>query len=309
MNDRKWETDFAENVLQPDAQAGPNEMESQETVKQMRDTIVEGFRIPETDDTGQFDKAGEVYAQENGDGWKPEGAYAQENENEWLSGAGEQPEEAWNGEVWSGEMDPYETSGAPILQCRDLSCRFGRNMALDHISLDIPRGKIIGLLGPNGSGKTTFMKIANGLLMPSSGELTIEGNRPGPETKKIVSYLPDRDYLPDWMKVEELLSLFEDFYEDFDRVRAAEMIHNLGIDEKSRLRSLSKGTREKVQLILNMSRRAALYLLDEPIGGVDPAARDYILNTIISNYNPEGSVLITTHLIADIEQAIAESED
>ena len=285
MNDRRWETDSADNVLQTDVQTGPDGMESQETVKQMRDTIVEGFRVPAEEYSGQPEYDG--------------GVFTQENEDEWLNGDIEEPEPAW-----SGEMEHVGISSMPILQCRDLSCRFGRNMALDHISLDIPRGKIIGLLGPNGSGKTTFMKIANGLLMPSSGELTIEGNRPGPETKKIVSYLPDRDYLPDWMKVEELLKLFEDFYDDFDRARAAEMIHSLGIDEKSRLRSLSKGTREKVQLILTMSRRAALYLLDEPIGGVDPAARDYILNTIISNYNPEGSVLITTHLIADIEQVL-----
>lgn len=192
----------------------------------------------------------------------------------------------------------------PILQCRNLSCFFGRMPALDHISLDIPRGKIVGLLGPNGSGKTTFMKIANGLLIPSSGELLIEGYRPGPETKSIVSYLPDRDYLPNWMKVRELISMFEEFYQDFDRARATDMIRSLGIREDSRLRTLSKGTREKVQLILTMSRNAQLYLLDEPIGGVDPAARDYILNTIISNYNPQGSVLITTHLIADIEQVL-----
>lgn len=192
----------------------------------------------------------------------------------------------------------------PILVCRGLSSRFGKKMALDHVDLEIPRGKIVGLLGPNGSGKTTFMKIANGLLMPSEGELRIAGNRPGPETKRIVSYLPDRDYLPDWMKVSELLRLFEDFYEDFDRTRAEAMIHSLGIEDQNRLRALSKGTREKVQLILTMSRRASLYLLDEPIGGVDPAARDYILNTIIANYNPEGTVLITTHLIADIEQVL-----
>ena len=197
-------------------------------------------------------------------------------------------------------------AGQPILQCRAMSCRFGKNTALDNLELQIPRGKIIGLLGPNGSGKTTFMKIANGLLMPSGGELLIDGQRPGPETKTQVSYLPDRDYLPNWMKVQELLRMFEDFYADFDREKASDMIRSLGIEEEKRLRTLSKGTREKVQLILTMSRKASLYLLDEPIGGVDPAARDYILNTIISNYNPEGTVLITTHLIADIEQVLDE---
>lgn len=191
-----------------------------------------------------------------------------------------------------------------ILQCRDLSKRFSKRDALRGINMDIPRGRIIGLLGPNGSGKTTFMKLANGLLVPSSGSIVINGHKPGPETKNIVSYLPDKDYLPDWMKVRDLVKMFTDFYSDFDHLKAGEMLQRLAINEEQRLKSLSKGTKEKVQLILAMSRQAELYLLDEPIGGVDPAARDYILNTIISNYNENGTVIISTHLIADVEQVL-----
>lgn len=191
-----------------------------------------------------------------------------------------------------------------ILQCRDLSKRFSKRDALRGINMDIPRGRIIGLLGPNGSGKTTFMKLANGLLTPTSGSIEINGHKPGPETKSVVSYLPDKDYLPDWMKVRDLVKMFTDFYSDFDHLKAQEMIQRLAIDENQRLKSLSKGTKEKVQLILAMSRQAELYLLDEPIGGVDPAARDYILNTIISNYNENGTVIISTHLIADVEQVL-----
>ncbi len=191
-----------------------------------------------------------------------------------------------------------------ILQCRDLSKRFSGRYALNGINMDIPRGRIIGLLGPNGSGKTTFMKLANGLLVPSGGSILINGSKPGPETKQVISYLPDKDYLPDWMKVSDLIKMFVDFYADFDHLRARDMLQRLSINEEQRLKSLSKGTKEKVQLILAMSRRAQLYLLDEPIGGVDPAARDYILNTIISNYNENGSVIISTHLIADVEQVL-----
>lgn len=191
-----------------------------------------------------------------------------------------------------------------ILQCRDLSKRFSGRYALNGINMDIPRGRIIGLLGPNGSGKTTFMKLANGLLVPSGGSILINGSKPGPETKQVISYLPDKDYLPDWMKVGDLIKMFVDFYADFDHLRARDMLQRLSINEEQRLKSLSKGTKEKVQLILAMSRRAQLYLLDEPIGGVDPAARDYILNTIISNYNENGSVIISTHLIADVEQVL-----
>ena len=191
-----------------------------------------------------------------------------------------------------------------ILQCRDLSKKFSGRPALNGINMDIPRGRIIGLLGPNGSGKTTFMKLANGLLVPSGGSILIDGHKPGPETKQVVSYLPDKDYLPDWMKVKDLVKMFTEFYKDFDHLKAQDMLQRLSINDGQRLKSLSKGTKEKVQLILAMSRQAQLYLLDEPIGGVDPAARDYILNTIISNYNENGTVIISTHLIAEVEQVL-----
>lgn len=193
---------------------------------------------------------------------------------------------------------------AIILSCRSLTKQYGDITALNNIDLDLPSGSIIGLLGPNGSGKSTFIKIASGLLTVSAGELTIDGNKPGVKTKEIVSYLPDHDYLNDWMSVKQLISMFEDFYSDFDKVKAYDMIQRLDIKKDSMLKTLSKGTREKVQLILAMSRKAKLYLLDEPIGGVDPAARDYILNTIIGNYNEDAAVLISTHLIADVEKVL-----
>ena len=192
----------------------------------------------------------------------------------------------------------------PILECCALSKRFGAVQALDEVSLTIEPGRVVGLLGPNGSGKTTLLKLANGLLTPTGGEILINGIAPGRETRGEVSYLPDRPYLADWMKVRQLLDLFEDFYEDFDRDRATEMLLRLNIGGDMPIREMSKGTREKTQLILVMSRNARLYLLDEPIGGVDPATRDYILNTIIRNYNPEAAVVISTHLIADVEQVL-----
>ncbi len=191
-----------------------------------------------------------------------------------------------------------------ILECRDLSKRFGAVQALDTVSLKIEPGRVIGLLGPNGSGKTTLLKLANGLLTPTGGEILIEGMAPGNETKSAVSYLPDKPYLAEWMKVRQLLDFFQDFYADFDRDKAMEMLLRLNIDENMRIKEMSKGTREKTQLILVMSRKAMLYLLDEPIGGVDPATRDYILDTIIRNYNPEAAVVISTHLIADVEQVL-----
>ena len=194
----------------------------------------------------------------------------------------------------------------PILECRELSKRFGKTAALDNISLKLEPGRVIGLLGPNGSGKTTLIKLANGLLTPSEGEILIDGEAPSPKTKAIVSYLSDKEYLPEWMSAKQLMDFFADFYADFDRERAKEMLTRLGIDETMRIKQMSKGTREKVQLILVMSRQAKLYLLDEPIGGVDPATRDYILDTIIRNYNPEAAVLISTHLIADVEQVLDE---
>lgn len=191
-----------------------------------------------------------------------------------------------------------------IMQCRGLTKRFGPRVALDHVDLDIFSGRIVGLLGPNGSGKTTLIKLANGLLTPDSGEVRIDGRRPGIETKRIVSYLPDKEYLNSWMRVGDLLEFFEEFYEDFRMQRALEMLGHLNISTDEKLKSLSKGNKEKVQLILVMSREAQLYLLDEPIGGVDPAAREYILRTIIGNYNPSASVLISTHLIADVEPVL-----
>lgn len=190
----------------------------------------------------------------------------------------------------------------PILECNGLSKRYGTKEALKNINLIIQPGQIIGLLGPNGSGKTTLIKLINGLLQPSAGSILVNGMKPGLETKKIVSYLSDKNYLSDWMKVEDILQMFEDFYPDFNRQKANEMLKDLEIDEKQKFKTLSKGTKEKVQLILVMAREAKLYVLDEPIAGVDPAARDYILRTILRNYNPEATVIISTHLIADVEQ-------
>ncbi len=181
-----------------------------------------------------------------------------------------------------------------------------RKEALHDLTLTLPRGRIVGLLGPNGSGKTTLIKLLNGLLVPDGGEILIDGEKPGPSTKAKVSYLPERTYLKNGATIQELLSYFQDFYEDFRTDRAKEMLAALRIEENARIRALSKGTREKVQLILVMSRDASLYILDEPIAGVDPAARDYILRTIITNYNENATVLISTHLITDIENILDE---
>lgn len=181
-----------------------------------------------------------------------------------------------------------------------------RKNALDHLDLTIPSGRIIGLLGPNGSGKTTLIKLLAGLLMPNEGEILICGKEPGAETKAVVSYLPERTYFRSSMRVKELIECFQDFYADFRPERARELLGNLKIDENASLKTLSKGTKEKVQLIMVMSREARLYLLDEPIAGVDPAARDYILRTIISNYNEDATVILSTHLISDIEQILDE---
>lgn len=191
---------------------------------------------------------------------------------------------------------------APILECSGLTKRFGAREALSQVDLKIERGRIVGLLGPNGSGKTTLIKLASGLLTPTSGAVFIDGRKPGIDTKQIVSYLPERTYLNDWMRVSDIISFFKDFYANFNAVKAYEMLHKLGINPQDRLKTMSKGTKEKVQLILVMSREADLYLLDEPIGGVDPAARDYILDTILSNYNENASILFSTHLIADVEK-------
>ncbi|MBQ2801142.1 MAG: ABC transporter ATP-binding protein [Lachnospiraceae bacterium] len=193
-----------------------------------------------------------------------------------------------------------------LIESNHLCKKFGNKQALADINLRIERGRIIGLLGPNGSGKSTLIKIINGLMMPTEGEVFIDEKKPGVETKKIISYLPERTYLNEWMKVKELLDYFEDFYEDFRRERAITMLENLNIGLDDKLKTMSKGTKEKVQLILVMSRDADLYILDEPIGGVDPAARDYILRTIIGNYNENATVLLSTHLISDIENILDE---
>lgn len=191
-----------------------------------------------------------------------------------------------------------------LLECKQLSKRFGGKAALTGVDFRVESGRIIGLLGPNGSGKTTLIKIISGLLVPTGGSVLVEGRAPGINTKKVVSYLPERTYLNDWMRVRDIIGFFEDFYADFDAGKARDMLSRLHIDPADHLKSMSKGTKEKVQLILVMSRNAHLYLLDEPIGGVDPAARDYILNTIITNYNPDASVIISTHLIADVEKVL-----
>lgn len=195
----------------------------------------------------------------------------------------------------------------PILRCRNLTkCYKPGKPAVSELTLTLNSGRIIGLLGPNGSGKTTLIKMINGLLRPTSGEVYIDGFEPGPESKSVVSYLPERTYLEAQNTVSDIIGFFTDFYEDFDPYRAREMIASLGIDERARLKTLSKGTKEKVQLILVMSRNAKLYILDEPIAGVDPAARDYIIKTIVGNHNPGSTVLICTHLISDIENILDE---
>jgi ABC-2 type transport system ATP-binding protein len=194
----------------------------------------------------------------------------------------------------------------PILECRNLVKTYNNQKALKGIDLTISRGRIVGLLGPNGSGKSTLIKLANGLLTPTSGEIFISGKRPGIETKKIVSYLPERTYLNDWMKVADVINFFKDFYDNFNENKAYDMLKKLNINPNDKLKTMSKGTKEKVQLILVMSREAELYFLDEPIAGVDPAAREYILNTIIGNYNENATVIISTHLISDIERILDE---
>ena len=192
------------------------------------------------------------------------------------------------------------------LQTTGLTMRYHHTLALDGVNLELPQGKIVGLLGPNGSGKTTLIKLTAGLLTPTSGSVQVCGESVGAGTKSLVSYLPDRPYFSKQRKIRELLDFFQDFYADFDRQRAEQMLNALGIAQDVRFRTLSKGNQEKVQLVLVMSRRAKLYLLDEPIGGVDPAARDYVLNTIITNYDPTATVLISTHLIADVERILDE---
>lgn len=191
-----------------------------------------------------------------------------------------------------------------ILKCNELTKKYGKKTALDRVSLSIEDSRVVGLLGPNGSGKTTLIKIINGLIKETSGSIEVSGNKIGIETKKIISYLPDKNYLGDEMNFEDCTRLFSDFYEDFDRERAFKMLESLNIDKKMKFKFLSKGNKEKAQLILVMSRRAKLYILDEPIAGVDPAARDYIIKTIIDNINPGSTVIIATHLISEIEKIL-----
>ena len=190
------------------------------------------------------------------------------------------------------------------IEISNLTKNFGDLTALDDVTVSLEQGQIVGLLGPNGSGKTTLIKILNGLLQPTSGSVTINGYAPGVETKKVVAYLPDRNALPDYMTASQLMDIYEDFFEDFDRLKAEAMVDDLGINRSQTMKKMSKGTKEKLQLCLVMARQAQVYLLDEPIGGVDPATRDYILRTIISNYNENAVVLISTHLISDVESVL-----
>lgn len=191
-----------------------------------------------------------------------------------------------------------------IMKCTDLSKIYGEKAALKNVSFELPKGAIVGLLGPNGSGKTTLLKLAAGLLKPTSGKIEVCGLKPGAESKELVAYQPDKVYLNDWMNVNDLMNMMCDFYSNFNREKALDMLTNLKINPKDKLKTMSKGTKEKVQLIITMSREVSLYILDEPIGGVDPAARDYILNTIISNYQENATVILSTHLISDIESVL-----
>lgn len=194
-----------------------------------------------------------------------------------------------------------------ILEVDGLTKTYGSLCALDQVSLSLESGRIVGLLGPNGSGKTTFIKICNGLLVPAAGELRIDGSPVGTATKALSAYLPDRDFLPDWMKASDVIDYYSDFFSDFDAQKAGDMLEDLGIKADQKLGKMSKGTREKLRLIVTMARRAKIYFLDEPIAGVDPAARDYILRTIIANYNTDALVVISTHLIADVESVLDEA--
>ena len=194
-----------------------------------------------------------------------------------------------------------------LIVCQGLSKAYGRKPALSGVDLEVGRGRIVGLLGPNGSGKTTLIKLLCGLIQPTAGTLAVDGLPIGPETKALISYLPDRMYFASWMRATDLFDLFRDFYRDFDYDKALAMCRSLGVEPRNRIKTMSKGTKEKVQLVMVMARKAQLYLLDEPIAGVDPAARDFILRTILTNYNEEGTVLISTHLIADIEKVLDEA--
>ena len=193
-----------------------------------------------------------------------------------------------------------------LVKCNNLCKEFDNKQVLNNINLSLPRGKIIGLLGKNGMGKTTLIKLMNDLLTPTSGEVLINGEKPSVNSKKIISYLPERTYLDKGMRVSQILTLFEEFYENFNKEKAIKLLNDLDLDINSRVNKMSKGMQEKLQLILVMSREAELYILDEPLGGVDPATRDYILDTILSNFSEGASVIISTHLISDIERILDE---
>ncbi|MBR5646834.1 MAG: ABC transporter ATP-binding protein [Treponema sp.] len=193
---------------------------------------------------------------------------------------------------------------ADVFELKNVTKKYGKKTALDNVSLSLPKGQIVGLLGPNGSGKTTMLKLAAGLLKPTSGEISVCGFKPGAESKDLVAYQSDKVYLNNWMNVIDLMKMHSDFFTNFKEDKALGMLKDLGIDPKDKLRTMSKGTKEKVQLITTMCREVDLYLLDEPIGGVDPAARDYILNTILSNYSENATVVISTHLITDVESVL-----
>lgn len=199
---------------------------------------------------------------------------------------------------------PAPAPAAPLLQCRDLTKVYGATVAVDHFNITVPAGRIVGLLGPNGSGKTTLLKMVAGVSHPTSGNILVNGMAVGPQTKAQVSFLPERPYFSRSMRVRDMLAYFADFYADFDLPMAHDMLARLGVNEAAACSSLSKGTVEKVQLVLVMARHAALYLLDEPIGGVDPAARDYILQTIIQGYRPGATIILSTHLVRDVEEVL-----
>lgn len=193
-----------------------------------------------------------------------------------------------------------------LIKINNLTKNYGKLCAIDNLSIELEAGKIVGLLGPNGSGKTTLIKILNGLLKDYQGEILIDDKHIGKETKAIISYLPDAEYIPDWMKVSEVCKLFDDMYKDFDNKKCYELLSRFQIVPTSKMKELSKGTKEKLKLVLVMSRNAKIYILDEPIGGVDPAAREVILDVILENYNEDSLVLFSTHLIGDIERIFDE---
>jgi ABC-2 type transport system ATP-binding protein len=206
----------------------------------------------------------------------------------------------------AAQNDTHASDSGIILTCKNLSKSYGETVALDGVNFEIPKGKIIGLLGPNGSGKTTFIKIAAGLLTESAGSVCVLGNAIGAATKSLVAYLPERNSIPEHFTVGEAVNFYEDFFSDFDRAKAESMLSALRVEKSYKIKTLSKGTKEKVSLIIAMSRDAKLYLLDEPIAGVDPAARDYVIKMIMNNYSPKSTVIISTHLISDVEQILSD---